>query len=72
MPTQRSSHARTAFDHVAHGAVLVLLCLGGTPFARGQDSSLEERLVSADPAVSGPAVKSVLAQADHAKPLLLV
>jgi hypothetical protein len=38
----------------------------------GQDSSLEQRLLSSDPAVSGPALKSVLAEADRAKPLLLV
>src|SRR5258706_400874 len=51
---------------------LALLCLGWTAAARGQDSSLEERLLSKDPAVSGPAAKSVLAGADRAKPLLLL
>src|SRR6266850_3851366 len=63
MRTRGSSYARIG---------LALLCLGWTSAARGQDSSLEERLLSKDPAASGPAAKSVLAGADRAKPLLLL
>ena len=56
MQTRRSLYARIGVALVGR-SVLVLLCLGWAPSARGQDPSIEQRLLSADPTVSGPAVE---------------
>jgi hypothetical protein len=72
MGTRRSPYARLGLDLLAGCVVLAVSFLGWAPAARGQTSSLEERLLSKDPAVSGPAVKGVLAEANRTKPLLLV